>query len=74
MLSQIRLIGEFQESPMKTFALVASVALHIGALSAIPANDARENAATRETAKSFSDSCKCDVEITEDCSTVNESR
>jgi hypothetical protein len=56
---------------MKTVALVASVVLHFGALSAIPANDAHEtneNADVVQKAQSSDDSCKCDLEITEDCS------
>lgn len=56
---------------MKTVALVASVVLHFGALSAIPANDAHErseNADAVDKTRSSDDSCKCDLEITEDCS------
>jgi hypothetical protein len=59
---------------MKAIALVASFAIHYGALSAIP--DAHESTASSDIAKSVQtsdDACKCDLEVTADCSAVTES-
>ena len=54
---------------MKTLALVASVLLHVGALSAVPTKDAHQSEAKiAATTLRASDSCKCDLEITADCS------
>jgi hypothetical protein len=62
---------------MKTFALVASLALHLGALSALPANDAHEvtenNGAVKTTEPSDM-ACQCDVEISAECSNMIEWR
>jgi len=59
---------------MKAIALVASFALHYGALSAIP--DVHETTGSGDVAKpaqTSDDSCRCDLEVTADCSAVTES-
>ena len=62
---------------MKTLALVASLALHLGALSALPANDAKEathDITVAKTTQPSGESCKCDIEVSAECSNMIEWR